>query len=111
MILPSGIKINIPSTLIGSGSVNIGDGGFDGTIDITLVPLKLRIAGSVGVHHITEGSREATAFYLGLEVDFPAPIVLGNTGLGLFGLFGLFGMIYDMKDDPPLTVDAVGPVL
>lgn len=111
MILPSGVKINIPETLVGSGTVNIGNGGFDGTIDITLVPIKLRIAGSIGVHHITEGSREATAFYLGLEVDFPAPIVLGSTGLGLFGLFGLFGMNYAMQEDPPVPGDAVGPDL
>jgi len=111
MIVPSGIKVNIPATLVGSGSVSIDPGGFQGTIDITLVPVKLRIAASVGVEHITAGTREATAFYLGLEVDFPAPIVLGSTGLGLFGLFGLFGMNYAMKEDPPIPGDAVGPDL
>ena len=111
MIIPSGVKVNIPATLIGSGTVKIDPGGFEGTIDITLVPVKLRIAASVGVEHVTKGSREATAFYLGLEVDFPAPIVLGSTGLGLFGLFGLFGMNYKMQEDAPIPGDAVGPDL
>jgi hypothetical protein len=111
MIIPSGVKINIPATLIGSGTVSIDPGGFQGTIDITLVPVKLRIAASIGVEHISAPPREATAFYLGLEVDFPAPIVLGSTGLGLFGLFGLFGMNYAMKEDPPIPGDAVGPDL
>ena len=111
MILPSGVKVNIPSTLIGSGSVTILSGGFEGTIDITLVPLKLRIAASVGVQHISQPPREATAFYLGLEVDFPAPIILGSTGLGLFGLFGLFAMNYDRVLPAAVPGDAVGPDL
>jgi hypothetical protein len=111
MILPSGVKINIPSTLIGSGSVTILGGGFEGTLDITLVPLKLRIAASVGVQHISQPPREATAFYLGLEVDFPAPIILGSTGLGLFGLFGLFAMNYDRVLPAAIPGDAVGPDL
>jgi hypothetical protein len=111
MILPSGIKVNIPGAITGSGSVTILSGGFEGTIDITLVPVKLRIAASVGVQHISQPPREATAFYLGLEVDFPAPIILGSTGLGLFGLFGLFAMNYDRILPAPIPGDAVGPDL
>jgi hypothetical protein len=111
MILPSGVKVNIPSTLIGSGSVKIDSGGFQGTIDITLVPVKLRIAASVGVEQIQGPPRDATAFYLGLEVDFPTPIILGSTGLGLFGLFGLFGMHFAMQETAPVPGDAVGPDL
>jgi len=111
MILPSGVKVNIPGALIGSGSVSILSGGFEGTIDITLCPIKLRIAASVGVQHISQPPREATAFYLGLEVDFPAPIILGSTGLGLFGLFGLFAMSYDRVLPNVSAGDAVGPDL
>jgi hypothetical protein len=113
MIVPSGVHVNIPSTLLGSGSVNIHSDGFAGTIDLTLVPLKLRIAASVGVEHIRDSvqtSREATAFFLGLEADFTTPLVLGS--FGLFGLFGLFGMHYDRKLDPKiLPNDPVGPDL
>jgi hypothetical protein len=111
MILPSGVKVNIPSAIIGSGSVKIDNGGFEGTIDVTLVPLKLRMAASIGVEHISQPPREATAFFLGLELDFPAPIILGSSGLGLFGLFGLFGLNYARVLDPANPGDPVGPDL
>lgn len=111
MILPSGVKVNIPAALIGSGSVKVHPGGFEGTIDLTIVPVKLRVAASVGVDHITQPPREVTAFFLGLEVDFPSPIILGATGMGLFGLFGLFGMHYAQIEDPPIPGDVVGPDL
>jgi large repetitive protein len=111
MILPSGVKVNIPSAIIGSGSVKIDSGGFEGTIDVTLVPLKLRMAASIGVEHISQPPREATAFFLGLELDFPAPIILGSSGLGLFGLFGLFGLNYARVLDPANPGDPVGPDL
>ena len=113
-ILPSGIRVNIPATITGQGSVNIGsDGGFDGRIDITLCALKLRLVASVGVHHLSQATppREVTAFFLGLEIDFPAPIMIGATGLSLYGMFGLFGMHYDrlLQTTPP--GDVVGPDL
>ncbi len=110
-ITPSGIKVNIPDTLVGSGTVNIASDGFDGALDISVVSIGLRMVASVGVHHITQGAREATAFYFGFEVDFPAPITLGSTGLALFGIFGLFGMHYDRVLAAPVVGDAVGPDL
>ena len=111
MILPSGVKVNIPSTVAGSGSVKIDSGGFQGTIDVTLIPLKLRMAASVGVEHISQPPREATAFFLGLEIDFPTPVILGSSGLGLFGLFGLFGLNYARVLDATSPADPVGPDL
>ena len=110
-IVPSGIKVNIPETITGSGSVMISDGGFEGTIDITICSIGLRMVAAVGVQHISQGARDATAFYFGFEVDFPAPITLGTTGLSLFGVFGLFGMHYDRMLAAPISGDAVGPDL
>ena len=110
-IVPSGIKLNIPDTVTGSGLVNITDGGFDGTLDITICSIGLRMVASVGVHHISEGSRDATAFFFGFEVDFPSPITLGTTGLSMFGVFGLFGMHYDRVLAAAVPGDAVGPDL
>jgi hypothetical protein len=113
-ILPSGIRVNIPATITGQGSVKIGsDGGFDGNIDLTLCALKLRVVASVGVHHLSQLTppREVTAFFLGLEIDFPAPIMIGATGIRLFGLFGLFGMHYDRVLPNPVAGDVVGPDL
>ena len=110
-ITPSGIKVNIPQTITGSGIVNISDGGFEGTLDITICSIGLRMVASVGVQHVTQGAREATAFYFGFELDFPAPITLGTTGLALFGVFGLFGMHYDRMLSAPIPGDVVGPDL
>ena len=110
-ITPSGIKVNIPETITGSGIVNISDGGFEGTLDVTLCSIGLRMVASVGVQHVTQGAREATAFYFGFEVDFPAPITLGTTGLAMFGVFGLFGMHYDRMLSAPIPGDVVGPDL
>ncbi len=110
-IVPSGIKVNIPQTITGSGLVNITVGGFEWQLDMTICSIGLRMVAAVGVQHITQGSREATAFFFGFEVDFPAPIALGTTGLSLFGIFGLFGMHYDRVLAAPIPGDAVGPDL
>ena len=111
MILPSGIHVNVPGAVTGGGSVHIQQGGFEGGFDLTLVPLQLRIAAQVGVKQVTDGTRNATAFYLGMEVDFPTPIVLGTSGLGIFGLFGLFAMHYMRNLPAAVPGSAVGPDL
>jgi hypothetical protein len=62
-IMPSGVKVNIPGTLVGSGFVEIvdtdvvqADGstihakGIEGGVDLTVVPVKLRVAGNLGRH-------------------------------------------------------------
>jgi len=102
-IIPTGISVNIPGVLVGSGFLDIRDSGFTGAIDITLVPLKLRIQASVGLQNLEEGNRRITAFFLGLGVEFPAPIPLANSGLGLYGLLGLFGMHYKRDEEPPVN--------
>ncbi|CUQ66807.1 OmpA family protein [Candidatus Nitrospira inopinata] len=125
-ILPSGVRVNIPGVLIGNGFVNIVDAdvtdsngnsirskGIEGGLDLTLVSLKLRIAGNVAVGTIKDNSsgREAVAVFVGLIVEFPTPIVLGQSGLGLFGLSGLFAMHYRRLEDPRNPTEAVGPAL
>ncbi|HUP02725.1 MAG TPA: hypothetical protein VMU19_01970, partial [Bryobacteraceae bacterium] len=110
-ITPSAIGVNIPETVTGIGSIDISGGGFDGSLDVTLCPLGLRMMAQVGVHPISQGARKVTAFYFGFEIDFPAPIMLGDTGLSLFGIFGLFGMHYDRLLPQTAPGDAVGPDL
>jgi hypothetical protein len=114
MILPSGIHVNVPGALTGGGNVQIQSGGFEGNFDLTLVPLGLRVAASIGIAHVPDppsDGRNATAVFLGIEVDFPTPIILGDTGLGIFGLFGLFGMHYARSLPAAMTGSAVSPDL
>ncbi len=112
MVLPSGIHVNVPGALKGGGNVAfLPAGGFEGNFDLTLVPLNLRVAASIGVEPVQQGARSATAVFLGIEVDFPTPILLGDTGMGIFGLFGLFGMHFTRNLPTVDAGSAVGPDL
>jgi hypothetical protein len=110
-IMPSGVRVNIPGALIGSGRVEILDGGFSGSLDLTLVPLKLRVSADVSVQSIKEGNRSATAVFLGLALEFPAPILLGASGLGIFGFNGLFAMHFRRIEAAPDATMAIPPAL
>ncbi|MDQ3808755.1 MAG: hypothetical protein M3336_00520 [Chloroflexota bacterium] len=102
-IIPTAIGVNIPGAVVGSGYLDIRDNGFAGALDLTLVPLKLRIQASAGLESLQAGERRITAFFLGLGAEFPAPIPLANSGLGLYGLLGLFGMHYKRDEESPVN--------
>ncbi|HEX9767161.1 MAG TPA: hypothetical protein VGA36_10395 [Nitriliruptorales bacterium] len=125
-ILPSGISVDISQVLVGSGFVNIveppaapagqeqpGFGGIEGAFDVSLVPIKLRIAASFGVRPISDAAsgRKATAVFLGLIVDLPAPIPLAQSGIGIYGFSGLFAMHYKRLENDPDPTDATGPAI
>lgn len=104
-IIPTAISVNIPGTLVGCGYLDIQDNGFAGALDLTLVPMKLRMQASAGLERIDDGDRRITAFFLGIGVEFAAPIPVGNSGLGLYGLLGLFGMHYKRDEEPPVNAN------
>lgn len=125
-IIPSGVKVNIPGVLVGNGFVEIIDSkytneegieietkGVEGGLDLTLVSLKIRIAANVGIGTLKDpvSKREAVSVFLGLRVEFPSPIILGATGLGIYGLMGLFAMHYKRLEAEPDPTKAVGPAL
>jgi hypothetical protein len=120
-IIPSGVRVNIPGVIIGNGFVNIVDTevdgvrvkGIEGGLDVTLVAMKLRVAAHVGISKIKEQAtnREAVAIFLGLRVEFPAPIILGATGLGIYGFMGLFAMHYKRLESDRVPGSPVGPAL
>lgn len=125
-IIPSGVKINIPGVIVGNGFVEIIDTtivqpdgseitakGIEGGLDITLVSLKIRVAANLGVGTISDpvSKREAVSVFLGLRVEFPTPIILGATGLGIYGFMGLFAMHYRRLEAAPDPTKAVGPAL
>lgn len=84
-----GATINVPGVLHGSGYLSLpGDGGLEGAFDLTVVPLNIRAAATLKIAQ--KGG--ATGVFVGLEVEFPVPIVLGNSGLGVFGVLGGVGV-------------------
>ena len=126
-IQSAGVHVEIPSTVSGSGyvefidTVDPEDGsiqkGFAGAIDITIIPVKLRVAASLAVISIQEAGnapparRQAVAVYFGLTVEFPAPIVLGSTGVGIYGFTGLFAMHFKRLERARVPGEAVSPAL
>jgi len=98
-----GASVDIPGALTGSGYFQIASDGFAGRIDLTIVPIKLRVAASLNVRNIAPDPPNhdgATAVAVALEVNFPVAIPLGASGLGIYGLVGLFAMHFQRNEDP-----------
>lgn len=103
-------SIDIPAVLRASGYLEIGSttndegeeiGEIRGGLDLTLVPIKLRIQAEIAIANIREEQGgPATAVVVSIEVTFPAPIPLGSSGLGLLGVLGLFAMHYGRNMTP-----------
>jgi large repetitive protein len=83
-------SLTVPGTLHGSGYVEITPGGFKGAFDLTVVPLNVRASAALAVE--TFGG--VTGVLIGAEVQFPVPIPLGNSGLGIYGFLGGVGVNY-----------------
>ncbi|WP_076262541.1 hypothetical protein [Intrasporangium flavum] len=74
-------SIDIPNVITGRGEVSIEPGGFSGALDVQIVPVKIR--GSLTFTFRQAGG--VSGVLLGAEIEFPVPLVLGNSGLGIFG--------------------------
>jgi large repetitive protein len=110
-------SIDIPGAVRARGYVEIGSRDLPsppgakasviaGGLDLTIVPIKLRVRAEIEVAQIpANAGGPATGVIVSLEVTFPAPIPLGNSGLGLVGLLGLFAMHY-ARNDAPFANDA-----
>ncbi|HMF77154.1 MAG TPA: hypothetical protein VK604_15960 [Bryobacteraceae bacterium] len=101
-------SIDIPGALIGRGYMEMNENEIKGAIDLTLIPVHVRVAAGVGVANINDNGRKATGVIVALEVDFPVAIPLGNSGLGIYGFLGLFAMHYSRKEPP---ASAMAPAL
>lgn len=84
-----GASVTIPNVITGRGYLAFDSTGFSGSFDLQIIPLKLRASATLAVHRSPEG---VTGVLLGIEVEFPVPLVLGSSGLGLFGLMAGVGV-------------------
>ena len=84
-----GIDTTIAGVISLKGDLELKGSGFTGTLDLTIVPLKLRIQAALAVQ-----SSPFSAWYVDLKVDLPVGIPLGPTGLAIYGLEGLFAYNY-----------------
>ncbi|WP_412066278.1 cadherin-like beta sandwich domain-containing protein [Rhizobium sp. SYY.PMSO] len=106
-----GVHIDIAGAIEGGGYLAIYDNGFAGQLDVSLPSLGVRVSGGLSVRQVTDEqdpSRKATAILITLEVDFPVPIALGNSGLGIYGFGGLFALHHrrdERETDPVPALD------
>ncbi|HYO83934.1 MAG TPA: hypothetical protein VES20_21200 [Bryobacteraceae bacterium] len=106
-----GAAVDIAGAVRGRGYVETGQGKFLGQIDITIVPVSVRIAAGVGIEQIPAiNGGPATGVIVTLDVSFPVAIPLGASGLGIYGFIGLFAMHW-ARDESNLPADDASPAL
>lgn len=95
-----GAGIDIPGAIRGRGYLELSETEIKGQIDITIVPVSVRIAAGIGIKQISaaEGG-PATGVIVTLYVEFPVAIPLGCSGLGIYGFLGLFAMHYSRNEE------------
>lgn len=98
-----GASLEIPGTLHGRGLVEITDAGFKGSFDLAITPINIRVSATIAV----ESAGGVTGVLVGAEVEFPVPILLGQSGLGIFGFMGGTGVNYGRDENPSATVPAL----
>ena len=91
-------SIDIPGTLHGSGSLEFTEFGFKGAFDLTVTPVNIRIAATLAVER--DPVRGVTGVLVGGRVEFPVPILLGNSGLAIYGFMGGIGVNYQRDETP-----------
>lgn len=105
-----GVHLDVPGAVEGHGYLAIYPDGFAGQIDASMPGLGVRIAAGLSVRNVQDPSvpgRSATAVMVTLEVDFPVPIALGNSGLGIYGFGGLFALHFRRDERPTDPVPAL----
>jgi hypothetical protein len=98
-----GARVDIPGVLAGSGYLSITETSIAGRLDLTIVPVGLRISGALNIADIPKDKGgPATAVAVVLDVQFPVAIPLFGSGLGIYGLLGLFAMHFrrNESEDP-----------
>ncbi len=82
-----GASIDIANVITGSGEVAFEPGGFSGSFDLQIIPIHVRGSATFTFRRDATG---LSGVLLGAEIEFPVPLVLGSSGLGIFGfMFGV----------------------
>jgi hypothetical protein len=99
-------SILVPGAIEGEGSLALlQGGGFSAALDVRILPLNLSTDGIV----VYQPMPAQSSFWLFVQIgaDFPGPIPIANTGLGIYGISGAFGV--NAQPKPP-AVDDPDPI-
>lgn len=92
-------SLEVPGVLHGKGSLEFTPFGFKGYFDLTVTPINLRASAVLAV----ETKNGVTGVLIGAEVELPVPLLLGNSGLGIYGFLGGVGINYARDESPYAT--------
>jgi hypothetical protein len=96
-------SIAVPGVIEGRGVLEINSQPvfeMKGQIDVSLVPLKLRLSAGLGIASIPANQGgPATGVIITLELELPVAIPLAQSGFGIYGFLGLFAMHYARDED------------
>jgi large repetitive protein len=101
--LGAGIDVGV---LRGRGylAIDSGSGNLTGSLDVTIAdPLNLRVMAGLSIQH-AQDDPNVLGVFVGMELDLPAPILLGATGLGIYGFLGGVGVNMRRNENPAATI-------
>ena len=98
-------SLTVAGVIEGKGGLELLDeGGFTAALDVKLVPLNLAIDAVV----LYQEKEHSFWLFVQMGVDFPGPIPIANTGLGIYGISGAFGLNAHPKPPGPAETDPIG---
>lgn len=112
-----GVELLIPSTLRLKGAISYRDlmvgsehvHRFDGRIKLELLALDFSVDATLVVGTASGPQGQYTFLAIYLDVELPAGIPLGPTGIGLYGMAGLFAMSMEPDKHPDEEWYGIGP--
>ncbi|KHK99937.1 hypothetical protein LK09_01015 [Microbacterium mangrovi] len=98
--------LDVPGVLHGTGYVAISDTQISGGFDVSVTSVNIRIAATLTIHPDPSGG-PAIGILFGAAVEFPAPILLGSSGLGIYGFLGGMGINFARSYDAAAELPAL----
>jgi hypothetical protein len=98
-------SLSVPGAIEGEGALALlQGGGFSAALDVRIVPLNLATDAVV----VYQPVQNSFWLFAQIGVDFPGPIPIANTGLGIYGISGAFGINARPQPPAPNEPDPIG---
>jgi hypothetical protein len=98
--------LDVPGVLHGTGYVAISESQISGGFDVSVTSVNIRISATLTIHPDPDGG-PAIGILFGAAVEFPAPILLGASGLGIYGFLGGMGINFARSYDETAELPAL----